>query len=308
MHRRPKITVVGSFNTDLLARAPRMPARGETILGGPFYTGPGGKGGNQAVCAARLGADVTMICKLGLDAFGDQAAANFVAEGIRPDFILRTGETHTGAALIIVDEGGENMIVVASGANDLLSAADVDAVAGAIVAADVLLVQLEVPLETVERAVRIAHGAQVRVVLNPAPGRALSPDLLGMVDVLTPNETEAQIIAGRSVQNIEEAETAARQFLADGVQAAVITLGAQGALLVTSSEAQRVPAQAVQVVDTTGAGDAFSGALAVALAEQRGLVEAVAFANAAAALSTTKVGTAPAMPQRAEVDARLAQG
>ncbi len=305
MNKRPRITVVGSYNTDLVVRTPRMPLKGETIIGGPFFTGPGGKGANQAVAAARLGADVTMVVKLGADSFGDQAEANLVKEGIRPDFILRTEETHTGAALIFVDGDGENMIVVAAGANELLTPADVDQACKAIVEADVLLVELEAPMETVERAIHLAREADVNVLLNPAPGQPLSGEMLRLVDILTPNETETQIITGLPVQTPQEAEAAARKLLAQGVGRVVVTLGAKGALIVTPTETWRAPGQQVGVVDTTGAGDAFNGALAVALAEGQELVEAVTFANAAAALQVTRLGTAPAMPYRDEVEALL---
>ncbi len=306
MSKRPKVTVVGSFNMDLLARTPRMPVKGETILGGPFYMGPGGKGANQAVAAARLGAEVHMVVKLGKDMFGDQAEANLVKEGVMHDWFLRSEESHTGVALILVDDSGENEIVVAAGVNELLRPEDVDQARGAIVGADMLLVELEVPMETVERAIRVAHEAGTKVLLNPAPGRPLSQQLLAMVDVLTPNETETQIITGMPVTDLEEAKAAARKLLAEGVKAVVITLGAQGALVVTPTRTQHVPGRQVKVVDTTGAGDAFSGALAVALAEGQELVKAVAFSCAAAALQVTRLGTAPAMPHRAEVDAFLA--
>ena len=296
MSKRPRVTVVGSFNTDLVSRTPRMPVPGETILGGPFHMGPGGKGANQAVAAARLGQDI----------FGDQAEANMIKEEIRPGFIFRSTETHTGAALIMVDAQGENMIVVAAGANSSLSPEDVDKAEEAIRQADVLLVQLEIPQETVDRAIQMAHESGVKVLLNPAPGRELSGELLGMVDVLTPNETETQIVSGLPVTDVKEAQIAALQLLDRGVGAVVVTLGAQGALVVTPAGIEHVPGLQVNVVDTTGAGDAFSGALAVALAEGTKLTEAVAFANAAAALQVTKIGTASAMPYREEVDELLA--
>jgi ribokinase len=303
---KPKVTVVGSFNTDLVIRTPRMPVKGETILGGPFLTGPGGKGANQAVAAARLDADVTMVVKLGQDAFGDQAAANLAKEGISPDFVLRDATSHTGVAFIIVDDDGENMIVVASGTNDLLTPADVAVAQDAIASADVVVLELESPIETVEHAVRMAHEAGVTVLLNPAPGQLLSDELLSMVDVLTPNQTELQIVAGKTdLTGLEEVESAARDLLSHGVGTVVVTLGADGALIVTPESAQHVPGYKVDVVDTTGAGDAFNGALAVALAEGKALPEAVRFANAAAALQVTKVGTAPAMPYRADVVALL---
>lgn len=307
MNKRPRITVVGSYNTDLVVRTPRMPIKGETIIGGPFFTGPGGKGANQAVAAARVGADVTMVVKLGADSFGDQAEANLVKEGIRTGFILHTEETHTGAALIFVDAEGENMIIVASGANELLTPEGVDQARQAIVEANVLLVGLEVPMKTVERAIHLAHEAGVKVLLNPAPGQPLSSEMLSMVNVLTPNETETQIITDMPVRNSQEAEKAAQKLLAQGVGMVVITMGGQGALIVTPTETRHAPGQQVEVVDTTGAGDAFNGALAVALAEGKELVEAVAFANAAAALQVTRLGAAPAMPYRDEVERFILQ-
>lgn len=311
MTTKPKVTVVGSFNMDLLIRTPRMPVKGETILGGPFITGPGGKGANQAVAAARLDADVTMVVKLGQDAFGDQAAANLANEGIRPRFVLRDGASHTGVAFILVDDAGENMIIVALGTNALLTPTDIDAAREAIARADVALFQLESPLETVTYAIRMAHEAGTTVVLNPAPGQALGPELLSQVDVLTPNQTELQLLVGRDLSGLtnltglEEIESAARELLAHGVGSVVVTLGADGALIVTRAGARHVPGYTVKVVDTTGAGDAFNGALAVALAEGQTLQEAVNFANAAAALQITKVGTAPAMPYRRDVERLL---
>jgi len=308
MTTRPKVTVVGSFNMDLLIRTPRMPIKGETILGGPFITGPGGKGANQAVAAARLDADVTMVVKLGQDAFGDQAAANLANEGICPDFILRDGAAYTGVAFIVVDDAGENMIIVALGTNALLTPADIDAAREAIMEADVALFQLESPLETVTYAIRMAHAAGTTVVLNPAPSQALSPDLLSLVDVLTPNQTELQLLVGKDLsgppdlKSLEEIESAARELLSCGVGSVVVTLGVDGALSVTRDSVHHIPGYTVEVVDTTGAGDAFNGALAVALAEGRTLPEAVNFANAAAALQVTKVGTAPAMPYRRDVE------
>jgi ribokinase len=305
MHSQSRLTIVGSFNTDLSVRTPRMPAGGETILGGPFKSGPGGKGANQAVAAVRLGADVTMVVKLGKDIFGDLAAQNLAREAIHCDYVLRTDATHTGVAFIIVDDTGENMIIVAAGANDQLTPADVDLARKAIETADLVLLQLEVPIETVEYATRLAHEAGVKVLLNPAPGRLLNADLLRRVDVLTPNETEASLITGMSVSSLSEADAAGKHLIAEGVGAVVVTMGANGALVVTPDGAQHVPGRQVDVVDTTGAGDAFSGSLAVALSEGKQLVEAARFANVAAALQVTKYGTAPAMPYRGEVDALL---
>lgn len=308
MSTASRIVVVGSYNTDLMARTPRMPQPGETILGGPFHVGPGGKGANQAVAAARLGAAVQLVASLGEDSFGDQALQNLVREGIDTSYVLRTGRTHTGAALIFVDAQGENMIVVAPGANDLLSPEHVEGALDAIRAADVLLVQLEVPMPTVERACLLAREAGVRVLLNPAPGRALDAGLLQTVDVLIPNETEAAIISGIPVSDRASAEAAGRELLQRGVGAVVMTLGAEGALVVTDGGVTHVPARPVKAVDTTGAGDAFCGALAVGLAEGQSLHTAVAFAGAAAAVKVTRLGTAPAMPRRPEVEALLAGG
>jgi len=306
MGERPKVVVVGSYNTDLLVRTPRIPVRGETILGSDYRTGPGGKGANQAVAAARLEAEVAMVVKLGTDDLGDRAERNLRDEGVATAYVRRTGDTHTGVAFIIVDAEGENVIVVAAGANETLSTADVDAAREVIAGADVMLVQLEVPVATVSHALRLAHEAGVVTVLNPAPGQTLDAELLGSVDVLTPNETELQLITGQSVTGLAEAETAARGLLDVGVGTAVVTLGANGALIVSRDGARHVPGRRVAVVDTTGAGDAFNGALAVGLAEGRAMGDAVAFANAAAALQVTKVGTAPAMPYRVDVEALLA--
>jgi len=306
MDRKVRVTVVGSFNQDLVVVTPRMPVKGETILGGRYQTGPGGKGANQAVAAARLGADVAMVVKLGTDDIGDGAQANLVAEGVRPDYLLRTGETHTGVAFIIVDAEGENMIVVAPGSNTLLAPDDVDACRAAITEADVLLVELESPLETVQRALEVAREAGVRTILNPAPGQPLANEMLELVDVLTPNETETELIAGMPVTDVPGAEAAGRHLLAQGVGTVIVTLGAKGALIVAPDGVQHVPGHVVDVVDTTGAGDAFNGAIAVALAEGKEVAEAVALANAAAALQVTKFGTAPAMPYRDEVERLLA--
>ena len=300
-----KITVVGSANIDLVVRTPRMPVKGETILGGPFFSGPGGKGANQAVGAARLGGDVTMVARLGQDQFGDTAAGNFQQEGIHLDFVFRSADAHTGIASILVDSAGENMIVVASGANAELSPADVEASVDAIMAADVMLVQLESPMATVQRAVEIAHRAGVTVLLNPAPGRPLADALLRQVDVLTPNQTEAQTITGLAAGTPAEAEIAARALLKKGVGIVIITLGAAGALVVTVAGAEHVAGFTVDAVDTTGAGDAFNGALAVALSERQPLVQAVTFANAVAALQVTRMGAAAAMPRRSEVESFL---
>jgi len=305
---KPKITVVGSYNTDLVVRTPRMPAPGETILGGPYFTGPGGKGGNQAVAAARLGADTTLLVKIGRDYYGDGAVQNFETEGIHTQAVIRSDTSHTGTAFIIVDQGGENMIVVASGANMQFTPADVQAMREAILQADLLVLQLEIPIETVTYAASQAHAAGIPVLLNPAPAQTLEDGLLKMVDYLTPNVTELQQITGLAVREPREAAQAGAALLERGVKNVVVTLGEKGALAVTSGGHLHVPGRRVDALDTTGAGDAFNGALAVAIAEGQGLPQGITFANAAAALQVTRLGAAPAMPYRDEVERLLATG
>lgn len=305
---KPRITVVGSFMTDLMSRSPHLPSPGETVMGGPFKMGPGGKGSNQAVAAARLGADVNILVSLGTDGFGDLAHANLVNEGISVDHVKRVSGLSTGAALIIVDDAnGENMIVVAPGSNNELGVADVEAARELIVGSDYVLMQLEIPLETVEYTARLARANGVKVILNPAPGRELPDELLAMVDVLTPNETEASIISGMEVCDLVDAETAARALRNRGCQAVIITLGSQGVLVADDSGTRHIPSFNVDVVDTTGAGDAFNGALAAALGEGMGLHEACRYANAAAAISVTRLGTSVATARRDEVREFLAK-
>lgn len=296
MRQRARIAVIGSSNTDMVARTPRLPRPGETVMGGTFAMLPGGKGANQAVAAARLGGEVTFIARVGTDVFGDDAVRGFEAEGIDTRYIVRDPDAPSGVALIGVDEAmGENSIIVAPGANARLSVADVEAARAVIESADVVVCQLETPLETVAAALRIAweeHGP--RTILNPAPAQPLSPELLRMVDVLTPNETELGIIGGD-----------AKALCVQGVGTVVVTLGAAGARLVTKArrEDQELPGCPVErVVDTTAAGDCFNGALAVALAEGATMADAAAFANAAAALSVTRPGAQPSLPTRAEVE------
>jgi ribokinase len=308
MNAKPKITILGSYNTDLVVRTPRMPVPGETILGGPYFTGPGGKGGNQAVAAARLGGDTTLVVKIGRDYYGDQAVQNLAKEGIDTRAVIRSDTSHTGTAFIIVDQCGENMIVVASGTNMQFTPGDIDGVREAILQAGMLVLQLEIPIETVAYAASLAHAAGIPVLLNPAPAQPLKDGLLKIVDYLTPNETEIQQITGLPVRDIREASQAATALLSRGVKNVVVTLGEKGALIVSRQGDLHIPGRKVDALDTTGAGDAFNGALAVALAEGRSLPEAVAFANAAAALQVTRLGAAPAMPYRDEVEKLLAAG
>jgi ribokinase len=302
------IVVVGSLNMDLVIRAPRIPQPGETIIGGAFHTVPGGKGANQAVAAARLGAQVSMVGRVGHDAFAVALLENLDADGIDHAFVVQDEEAATGVALIVVDDHGENSIVVSSGANMRLSPADVEAAGAVIAAADVLILQLEVPLESVIRSAELARAHGVKVVLNPAPARRLPSSLLSMVDVLVPNESEAALLAGLPVGTQAEAETAAGALLRSGVGTVILTLGERGALPARAGEIQVCPAFDVKPVDTTAAGDAFVAGLAVALAEGKGLSEAVRWGNAAGGLATTKLGAQPSLPTRQALERLLAGG
>ncbi|OHB78321.1 MAG: ribokinase [Planctomycetes bacterium RBG_16_55_9] len=287
---------------DLVVKAPRIPAVGETILGGEFLMVPGGKGANQAVASAKLGAEGYLVAKLGHDVFGEQSLANFAKEAIRTEYVTQTGEAPSGVALITVDAAGENVIVVAPGANGTLSPEDVEKAQPAIASSGALVAQLEVPLETVEFAARLANHSGVPFILDPAPARALSPELLEMVDVLTPNETEAQILTGVEVTDEDSARVAAKKLLACGVKAVVLTMGAKGFLLSDNQDTQFVPALKVNAVDTTAAGDAFTGALAVGLARGEALREAALFANHVAALAVMTMGAQSSMPTAEQVE------
>jgi len=300
-----KITVVGSLNMDLVVRSPRIPQPGETLLGQGFVTLPGGKGANQAVAAARLGGDVTMIGRLGADGFATALRAGLDEDGVDHRHVLATPDVATGVALITVDDEGRNTIVVASGANWLLTPADVDRAEDAISTCDVLLLQLEVPLETVRRAAQVARSHDVRVILNPAPAQPLPAELLALVDILIPNESETALLTGLPVEDEPQARSAAARLLERGVGAVILTLGSRGALLTTQAESRLFPAFALQPVDTTAAGDAFVGGLAVALGEGRPLDEAVVWGNAAGGLSTTVLGAQPSLPRRADVERRI---
>ena len=295
------IVVVGSFNMDLTTTMARLPLPGETVHGKVFSTGPGGKGSNQAVAAARLGAEVSFVGRVGADAYGAEALAFLQGEGINTEFVVRDPELATGVAPIWVDDAGENAIVVAGGANLAVSRADVDAAATLIANADLLVLQLEIPLDTVAYTMHLGRETGVRSILNPAPAVPLDQEFIARASWLTPNETELATLFGATPADL-------RPLVAREQQTLIQTLGSAGARWATKTESGQVPAFDVQVVDTTGAGDAFNGGLAVALAEGLTLEAALRFANAAAALSVTRFGTSPAMPQRAEVEALLAQG
>jgi ribokinase len=302
---KSSIVVIGSSNTDMIIRLDRIPRPGETILGGEFVTAAGGKGANQAVGAARAGGQVTFIARVGQDMFGDQAVAGFRRDRINVDSVSRDRTAPSGVALIFVAKDGENSIAVAGGANARLSPADVKKAKAAIASASVLVMQLETPLETVQAAAELAARAGVRVILNPAPAQPLPDRLLQLVSILTPNETEAELLTGIAVTDEATAAKAAEKLRARGVETVILTLGARGAFVATASLKELVLGFEVKAVDTTAAGDVFNGALAVALGEGRALLEAVRFANAAAAISVTRVGAQPSAPQRNEIEALL---
>jgi ribokinase len=305
---KDSILVVGSSNTDMIIKVERIPKPGETILGGEFASAAGGKGANQAVGAARAGGAVTFIARVGQDMFGDQALAGFVNDGINVDYVVRDRTHPSGVALIFVAENGENSIAVASGSNASLAPADLKKAKSAFGQASVVVLQLETPLKTVEAAVQLAVSAGVRVILNPAPARPLPDTLLKRVYLLTPNETEAELLTGLRVNNDAAAAKAADALLARGVQNVIITLGARGAFVAGEQGRGLVTGYKVKPVDTTGAGDVFNGTLAVALAEGKSLPDAARFASAAAAISVTRLGAQTSAPKRKEIDRLLAAG
>lgn len=296
------IVVVGSSNTDMIIKVPHVPVPGETIIGGTFSTAAGGKGANQAVAAARAGGDVTFVARVGEDMFGQKAKDGFVKDNINVDHVLNDKDAPSGVALIFVGEDGENSIAVASGANANLSPSDVEAASDAISSADILIMQLETPLETVQKAAMIASENGVKVILNPAPACELSDDILSHVSILTPNESEAELLTGIKVESEKDAGAAADALMAKGIETVVVTMGAKGAFVVTADSKESVSGFSVKAVDATAAGDVFNGTLAVGMAEGKPLKEAVRFANAAAALSVTKLGAQPSAPTRQEIE------
>ena len=298
------VTVMGSFVADLAFRTGRIPAWGETLMGQSFKLGTGGKGSNQAVAAARAGGRVSFISKLGQDPFGEMARNLYKTEGIDTRFLFTTASA-TGAATIIIDaEKGENAIIVVPGACFELTAAEVDQARALIAASSVFVAQLELSLAVVEHGLALAHSLGVPTILNPAPAAPLPESIYQFIVYITPNETEAAALTGVPVITVADAEKAADAFLARGVPNAIITLGAQGAIVKNGRVKEHVPAvNAGPVVETTGAGDAFNGGFAVALSEGMDLVEAVRFGCVTAGISITRPGTAPSMPTRAEIDA-----
>ncbi len=295
------IVVVGSSNTDMIIKVPRIPKPGETILGGTFQTAAGGKGANQAVAAARAGGEVTFIARVGDDIFGEQAIKGFIQDGINIDYVIKDKEAPSGVAEIFVADDGENSIAVASGANANLSPDDVNRAKDAIINADILVMQLESPLDTIAFAAKLAKENGVEVILNPAPAQPLSDDLLATVSILTPNESEAELLTGMPVTDAQSAATAAQKLRAKGIDTVIITMGAAGVYISSELFSGMQPGFKVQAVDTTAAGDVFNGALAASLAARTPLQDAVKFAQAAAALSVTKLGAQPSAPKRGDI-------
>lgn len=303
-----RIVVVGSANTDMVLRVPRIPAPGETVLGGMFATHQGGKGANQAVAAARAGGRVTFVARVGRDDLGNRSLDGLREAGVDCKPVTVTDDAPSGVALIFVDDAGRNAIGVAPGANGTLTVADLDAAGKALRSARVVLAQLEVPMDCIRHLGVLTADAGVRFILNPAPAQPLDEDLLPRIDILVPNESEASLLAGIEVTDRTTAESAATVLLAKGVGTVIVTRGEAGALIVTPEGLTDVPAYPVRAVDTTAAGDAFCGTLAVALAEDRSLMDAVRFASAAAALSVTRPGAQPSMHRRNEIEDLLRAG
>jgi ribokinase len=296
-----RIVVIGSSNTDMVIKSKKLPLPGETILGGTFLMNPGGKGANQAVAAARLGGNVTFVTKTGCDMFGSEAIHLFEIEGIDTRFIIKDVDNPSGVALINVDENGENCIVVASGSNGTLSNIDINEEVFEKNREDIFLMQLEIPVETVEFVAEKAVKNGNRVILNPAPALLLSDNLYSCLYLITPNETEAELLTGIKVADLSSAERAASVFQGKGVKNVVITLGGSGAYIKSGDLSKIVPAIPVKAVDSTAAGDVFNGALSVAISEGKSLEEAVIFANKAASISVTRMGAQASAPHRNEV-------
>jgi ribokinase len=294
--------VIGSMNMDLVIRTPRMPLSGENIFGKRFRMFPGGKGANQAVSAARLGAEVTMFGRIGKDIFGERLLKNLREEKVNASYVNKDENEATGMAFICVDDIGENSIIVVPGANMRCSKNDIDTIKSLFPRVDLLILQLEIPPDVVSYAIEISHGYNLPVILNPAPAKEFKIELLGSNDILTPNRYEASLLSGLKIKDLASAELAARRLQDRGVEVVVITMGERGALLADGKKTSYVTARSVKPVDTTAAGDAFTAGLALALTENKELEEAAHFANDVAALSITKPGAQTSLPTREEVE------
>jgi len=293
--------VIGSSNTDMVIKSDKLPAPGETVIGGTFMMNPGGKGANQAVAAARMGGNVTFVSKIGNDLFGKQSVEGYIAEGIKTDYIFTDTGNPSGIALISVDAKGENCIVVAPGANATLSPDDISMAKAEIESSELLLMQLEIPMETVEYAAEIAYSKGIRVILNPAPAQTLSSKLLTCLYMIIPNKTEAEMLSGIKVTDWESAKNAADVISEKGVEIVVITLGSQGALIKDGELYHRIDAVPVEAVDTTAAGDTFCGSLCVGLTDGMTIPDSVRFACKASAISVTRMGAQSSIPYRKEI-------
>lgn len=296
-----RVAVIGSYNSDMIIKTTRIPRPGETIIGGQFSTVAGGKGANQAVAAARAGAQVWFVGRIGRDAFGMEALKNLKHDGINIDYVIQDEQAPTGVASITVDDSGENSIVVASGANANLNPADIRAAEAVIADANVVLLQLEIPFDTVETTIEIAAVHNVPVILNPAPARNIPDELLATVSILTPNEVEAEMLTGIDIDTDTQLEQAAAKVLATGTNHVIITLGKKGVFYADKQTQFRLPAYSVNAVDTTGAGDVFNGALAAFYATDVTIEEKLQRASAAAAISVTRIGAQSSAPFLAEI-------
>ncbi|MBP3424506.1 MAG: ribokinase [Alistipes sp.] len=296
-----KIVVIGSSNTDMVVRSEHLPRPGESVLGGDFMMAGGGKGANQAIAVARMGHNVIFSAAVGRDMFGDAAVAGYQRFGVDTSYIVRK-DTPSGIALIMVDGAGQNSISVALGANNCLTAEDVMPALESVSAGDIVLLQLEIPMSTVDACVAVAAAKGAKVVLNPAPAAVVSEQTLSKLYLITPNQTEAQTLTGIEVVDEASATAAAKALTAKGVERVVITMGSQGSLLYEDGVSEIIPAHKVSAVDTTAAGDVYNGALCAAIAEGMSLGDALRFATKAAAISVTRAGAQPSVPSREEVD------
>jgi len=304
--KRPTICVVGACNVDLISYVPRLPVMGETLHGTRFHIGFGGKGANQAVMAAKLGAEVTLVTKVGSDVFGQNTITNLQTWGVDTRHVHVTDQAFSGVAPISVDPQGNNSIIIVTGANDLLTEQEMDVAAEAIAASDILVCQLEIPLELSLHVLRLARDNAVTTLMNPAPARnELPAEIYGLSDIFCPNESETAILTGGSVGNLDEAQAAARVLVGRGARTVVLTLGAQGSLLVTESESLHIPGQKVVAKDSTGAGDAFVGSLAFFLAQGRSIRDSMERANRIAAISVQSTGTQTSFPTAKDLPADL---
>ena len=302
----PEILIVGSLNADLVVQVPRFPQPGETISGSDLQIIPGGKGANQAVAAARQGTTVSMLGRVGQDSFGPELIHNLKQNNVDTSHVQTDSRAATGTAIIVVDANGQNNIVLSPGGNGQVSPDDVaDA---SFSDYKLLLLQLEIPIETVVAAAQRAKASELRVLLNPAPARSLPDELISLSDFILPNETELSLLTNQSVHDIASAEKAAKTLLERGAQNVIVTLGAKGALIVSSIQVTHINSYEVQVVDTTAAGDAFIGGFASALLRNKALEEAVRYGCACGALATTKFGAQPSLPTQAEVERFITQG